>query len=296
MLRSILFLTIAAACWGLNFHLAKVMLAQVSFLEAGFWRYIFGVGTLALINAPYFRSWAEIEWNQHLKGILLVGLIGLFSFSLLFFWGLEHTSALNAALIVSLNPGLTLLLDSWLTGSKLQRLQQWGVGIAMIGVVLLITKGTPQLLLSIEWAWGDLIMLGANSVFAMYHIWVKKYGAKLPNLPFTFFTNALCLVGFLVLLPFGSFRAVYSSDLAFWLAAIGMGVPGTALAYVFWNKGIARVGASQAGFYMNVVPLAAALFAVLFGERLYFYHLVSGSLILAGMFLLNTVSVAKVPE
>ena len=287
MLRSILLLSTAAAFWGLNFHLAKVMLAQVSFLEAGFWRYFFGVGTLALINVPHYGSMARINWRVHLKGILLVGLVGLFSFSLLFFWGLEHTSALNAALIVSLNPALTLLFDSWLMGNRLRPQQRWGVGIAMIGVVFLITKGTPQLLLSIEWAWGDLIILGANSIFALHHIWVKKYGAELPNLPFTFLTNAFCLLGFLLLLPLGSFQAVYVGDAAFWLAALGIGIPGTALAYLFWNRGISQVGAGQAGFYMNVVPLAAALFAVFFGERLYLYHLVSGSLILAGMFWLN---------
>ncbi len=286
-MRPYLFFVVAAIFWGLNFHLAKIMLAQVSFLEAGFWRYLFGITALLVIS---FRS--KIKWPRTLQkegkgGILLVGVIGLFGFNVLFFWGLEHTSALNAALIMSLNPALTLLFDHLILKNKITRHQKIGMAIAMIGVILLITKGAPQKILELQWSLGDILILAANSIFALHHIWVKLYGSYLPNSTFTLLTNGICFFCFLLVLPVTGSTALTNTNSYFWLAAFGTGIPGTALAYLFWNKGVLKLGAIQAGFYMNLVPLAAALLSILFKEQLYPYHFFSGAIILFGMIWLN---------
>ncbi|MEL6844626.1 MAG: DMT family transporter, partial [Bacteroidota bacterium] len=96
-------------------------------------------------------------------------------------------------------------------------------------------------------------------------------------------TNGLCLAGFLILLSFTDLTPVYQLDSIFWLSALGIGVLGTGLAYILWNEGVKRTGAAQAGFIMNVVPFATAVFAVIFGEQVESYHLVSGGLIFIGM-------------
>ncbi len=286
-MRAILFLIMAPIFWGLNFHLAKVMLARVSFLEVGFWRYLLGVGAIWLIGRLRGVKWSLPDWKRHSGGLLLVGVIGLFGFNFLFFLGLEYTSALNGALIISFNPALTLVFDSLILKNRILSQQKTGIAIAMAGVLLLITKGAPHKLLEIEWAFGDLLIFGANCVFALYHIWVRQHGKYLSNSVFTFWTNTLCLLCFLSALPFVGLQAVPHGDTAFWSAALGIGVFGTALAYLFWNRGIAETGAGNAGFYMNIVPLAAAVLAVFFGEELYSYHLLSGALIVVGMIWLN---------
>ena len=76
----------------------------------------------------------------------------------------------------------------------------------------------------------------------------------------------------------------YSSS--FWLAALGIGGLGTAVAYLLWNKGIQIANANEAGIFINVVPLSTAAFSLVFGETLYTYHLVSGILIILGVFTL----------
>ena len=65
---------------------------------------------------------------------------------------------------------------------------------------------------------------------------------------------------------------------------LGIGLLGTCVAYLFWNKGIQEVGAANAGLFINAVPLAAAIFAIFFGEQLHLYHAISGALILLGLF------------
>ena len=196
-MRPDLFLLIAATFWGLNFHLAKIMMQYVNFIEAGFWRYLFGVGFLLL----QVRRLSFIQIWETPKGIFLVGLVGLFGFNLLFFLGLQYTSAINAALIISLNPLLTLLLAYVILKSPIYNPQKIGMIISLIGVVYLLSKGRYQQLLALQWDIGDLFILGANLLFALHHVWVKKYASNFDNLSFTITTNLICLFGFIFFYP-----------------------------------------------------------------------------------------------
>ena len=284
-LRAILLLITATLFWGLNFHLAKFLLLSVDFLEAGFWRYALGIGFLVLVqifSKAKFPSFQLLLKN--IKGYFLAGFVALFGFSIFFFLGLKYTSALNAALQVSLNPVLTLIFAYFILGTPIYRHQKIGTVIALIGVFILVTKGQPFLLLEVDWNYGDGLIFIANVLFAIHHIWVKKYyTSEISNISFTLITNGFCLIGFLMFLPFTGVTPLANLDLTFWLSATGIGILGTGLAYIFWNEGIKITGAANAGFFMNIVPFATAFFSICFGEQIEVYHLTSGILILIGM-------------
>ena len=282
-MKSLLALFAATFFWGLNFHLAKVMLEDVGFMEAGFWRYLFGVAFLLLLLGKNSISLSTL-W-QHLEGISLVGVIGLFGFNLFFFWGLQHTTAVNAALIMSLNPAFTLLLSNRILKTQLPLRAVIGMLIALLGVVYLMAKGEVAHLQGIRFGLGDGLIMVANLLFALHHVWVKKYAHGLPVLQFTLLTSILCLLCFGGVISFLGFSQLSAYPLYFWLAALGMGGLGTALAYFLWNKGIGEAGAEKGGIFMNVVPLSTALLAIIFGEPLHTYHLVCGLLIISGVLL-----------
>lgn len=82
-MKAIFYLIIATIFLGLNFHLAKVILKEVDFIEAGFWRFLFGVVTLVVLGVKKLPSFKIIQKN--LKGISLTGFIGLFGFNLFSF-------------------------------------------------------------------------------------------------------------------------------------------------------------------------------------------------------------------
>jgi len=82
-MKATFYLIIATIFLGLNFHLAKVILEEVNFIEAGFWRFLFGVVTLIVLGLKKIPSFKIIQKN--LKGISLTGFIGLFGFNLFFF-------------------------------------------------------------------------------------------------------------------------------------------------------------------------------------------------------------------
>lgn len=279
------FLTFATVSWGLNFHLAKLMLEDSTALEAGLWRYVFGVGVLLFFLWGDWPRWSAIQ--KQLGPLFLVGFIGLFGFNYLFFVGLSMTSAINAALIAGLNPATTLLLSRLILKTRITRAQVVGIALALVGVCFLILKGRISSIMRLDLNLGDALILMANIVFALHNVWVKQHGGRLNNRHFTFLTNLFCLLGFVFLLPVLEIGPVATYPRQYWVAAIGMGAVGTALAYYFWNRGIAHLGAPQAGIFMNLVPLSAALFALAFGEIIQFYHIVSGTVIIIGVVIMQ---------
>jgi len=280
-MKAFIYFTITAIFWGLNFHLAKLMLSEVKFIEAGFWRYLFGVAPLFYLAYKDLPSIEKIKDN--LTGLFLVGVVCLFGFNVFFFLGLIYSPAINGALIISITPALTLLFSHLILKTPLRRKEGIGVAISFLGVIYLVLKGNLSGFRDIEFSWGDILLLTASMFFALQNVWVKKYSGKISNRNFTFLTNLMCMLSFLVLLPFLGIESVTSHSLSFWLSAVGIGFLGTALAYFLWNAGIQLTSANKAGIFINVVPLSAALFSILFGETLYAYHFISGLFIIVGV-------------
>ena len=279
------YLLLAVAFWGLNFHFARIMLEYASFVEAGFWRYLFGVAALFLLSLKIRPSLKDLKSN--FKQLFLMGFIGLFVFNILFFIGLKYTSAVNASLIVSVNPAITLILSAIILKTNINRYAVGGVIVAFIGVLFLFSEGNLSNLSQIIPSKGDIMILAATTIFAFYNIWGKQFKNNLSNSHLTFWTNFLCWIGFIFLMPvMGDFQ-VHHYDWRFWGASIGIGVLGSALAYLFWNEGIKKIGAYQTGIYGNLIPVSTALFAPLFGASIHFYHIISGLLVLLGMRILS---------
>lgn len=257
------------------------MLSSIHFTEAGFWRYLFGVIALIIYLKNSFPKWDTFK--NHLKGILLVGVLGLFCFNLLLFWGLMYTSSINASLIISLNPIVTLFLAYFIFGININYKQIVGGSISLIGVVYLLNKGDLLNLNQLVFSKGDILVLFAMILSSFYHIWVKKYAVNISNQHFTFFTNLICLLSFMLITPFFVEPHSINYDIQFWVVSILFGVFGTAITYFLWNKGLRILGASKAGLFMNIVPLSTAIITVLLGKELTQFHIISGVLIFIGL-------------
>lgn len=284
-MKTALYLIIATALWGLNFHLAKVMLQYSPAMVAGFWRYLFAIIVLFGFSINNLPNWNLIKNN--LGSLTFAGIVGLFGFNFFFFYGLKYTTALNAALIVSLNPALALITSVILLKTKISSSQIAGVIVAFLGVLFLITKGNFNKLNEVEFSIGDFYIFLSSIVFSLYHVWVKKNSDKMETMHFTLITNVMCFLVFLLILPFQELDHFANYSYPFWLAAIGIGAFGTSLAYYLWNKGVGEIGAAQAGIYMNIAPLATVLFSLLFGEQLFPYHIISFVIIVSGLLIMR---------
>jgi len=280
-MRAEFYLILAAIFWGINFYLAQLMMSESSFIEAATWRYIFGVSTLLIIG---WKSLRQIRLQDiSIKGVILLGFIGLFAFNLLFFRGLQLTNAINASLLVNLNPIMTVLFASWLIGVKITRYHVIGAAISIFGVAYLLFQGDWTLLQTLQFNRGDLYIFGAAVVFALHNVWVKMYQGNLSSLNFTTLTNIGCLIGFLFLMSIQSVSLSVSHSPQYWVWCLGIGTIGTALAYLFFNKGVAMIGPDRASMFLNLVPLTTVFAGIVLGQPLHSYHIISGLIILAGV-------------
>ncbi len=279
--KAFLYLLTTTILWGFNFHFAKVMLDEVGFLEAGFWRYFLGAIALLVLAFSGLPSWEEIKKNS--KGLLLVGVLTLFGFNVFFFLGLQTSTAINGALIITINPILTIICSHLILKTALERQHILGAFISIFGVLFLILKGNLLGINALDFNKGDLLLVLCTLLFALQNVWVKKYGSDMSNRNFTFFTNLLACLCFALVMPFVGMESLSSLSGKFWFSAIGIGVFGTAVAYFLWNEGIKRSSPNQAGIMVNVVPLSAATVSVFLGEELRFYHFISAILIILGL-------------
>lgn len=285
IMKTTIFLVIATALWGINFHFGKAMVQESPAMVAGFWRYLLAVIALFAFSINKLPPWQLLKENS--IALLLVGVVGLFGFNFFFFVGIQYTSAINAVLIMGLNPTLTLILSYFILKTKVLPSQVLGLSVAFIGVIFLITKGNINALGFMEIAKGDFYILLANIVFALHHVLVKKYHGRLTTMNFTLATNVICLLAFAFIIPFQGVESIINYSSSYWLSAIGIGVFGTALAYYLWNVGVGDLGADRAGVFMNVAPLAAVLASPFFGEQLYAYHLFSFVIIVTGVVIMQ---------
>lgn len=244
--------------WGSNFNAARALAEHhLPALTAAGGR--FGIAVVIFMLLRCLRDKAEsVLGARDMLALAILGLIGVFSFNYAFFTALHTTSALNAALIMALSPLLTTLLSAWLLKTTVQRHQLAGIGIAFVGVALVITGGH---LSALRVAIGDLWMLYACAAWSVYTVLVKKYAASVPPMQQARWTIA---VGSLALLAIAQWQepplpVLMQQPPVIFLILGYMAVCGTVLAYVFWLRGIQALGPQRAAIAFNLVPVSALL-------------------------------------
>ncbi|MEO1054313.1 MAG: DMT family transporter [Bacteroidota bacterium] len=281
-MRPVLYLIVATIFWGLNFHLVKIMLLETNAFTAGFWRYLFAVPVLLIF------AWKEplLRYFKHPQAVVWIGIVGLFGFNYFFFTGMKYTAAINGALIISLNPVVTLIVSRIILKTAITWLNVLGILIAFFGVVILLTKGNLLALSQIEFNQGDVYIWIANILFSINHVMVKKHAAVLPVKVITTSSALVCLVCFAIAFPITSPMSVGMSG-TYWISTIVVGIGGTSISFYLWNQGINRLGAPTASLFMNFVPVFAGLSSFFFGESLQFYHLLSLIIVIVGLLTMN---------
>lgn len=248
----------AAILWGANFNLSKPVVADMHPLVAGAGRFVLA----ALV------MWAMLAWKRqrvplftHFRAYALLGLVGIAGFNLLFFMGMQMTSAVNGALIMAINPLLTAVLAALFLGERLSWRQMLALPLALAGVGVVVLGDGAQVTLSA----GDALMLGANLSWALYNVLSKRLmppGSGLVNTTGVMTWGAVAMVS--VALTFGA--PAHLPGVEAGSALVAMAVGGSAAAYLFWNSGIARLGAARTSLFLNLVPVSTMLIAALSGH------------------------------
>jgi len=279
-------LALTTLLWSSNFVIGRAIRDDVSPSTLNFLRWAIALLILVPVTLRDLRA-HRAALVRHWKLIALLGLTGIAAFQTLTYYALTKTTALNTILLLSLAPLLIVVLSWVALGERVTRSQAFGLVASLVGATVLILHGDITALVHLHFNDGDLWMLLAILVWAVYSVLLKRRPAAVPPLALH---TASVAAGTLSMLPFFGWQALEGSGLpnnvAAWLAIGFVAVFSSALAHGLWVRSVAAIGPNRAGVFIHLMPLFGGALAIVFlGEQLAGYHAIGAALILGGVVL-----------
>ena len=295
MIYAKLFLT--ALFWGGTFVAARVVTQELEPFSAALWRFVIASAVLTAVVVLHEGGLPRLRRRQVVP-VVLLGLTGVFAYNVLFFLGLKTITAGRAALIVANNPVFIALFSALLFRERLSIVNGIGIGVCLAGAVIVISRGDPGGLLSGGIGRGELFILGCVASWVSYSLIGKVVLRDLSPLAAVTWS---CLIGAAALLPFawqeGLVRQTALASPAAWAGLLFLGLPGTAIGFLWYYEGIRAIGPSRAAVFINFVPVSAVLFGwLILSETLTRSLLTGGALVVVGVFLTNRAGGRKTLE
>ena len=276
------------AIWGGTFVAGKIVVATLTPLMGSFARY--SIACVALLVAAFALEGGlpRLSARQWLATFVL-GVFGVFAYNLFFMGALTKLPASRAALIIALNPAITIALSAVLLKERLS-LRRWaGVLLALLGVAIVVSRGDFTSFATGGVGAGELYMFAAVISWALYTILGRKVLGGLSPLAAT---NYAALWGTLLLGAVAAphFDTLHPTqfDWRMIVSLLYLGVLGTALAFVWYYMSVKKVGASSASIFNNLVPVfGVAISVAVLGEALLPPMLVGGVIAIAGVMMVS---------
>ena len=282
-------LTLTSIFWAFNTVAGRAAVGEVSPLLIVSVRWFFVSIILSILcRNQLIETWSIL--NKKIKWLIFMGLFGFTGFNSAYYVAAHDTIAINLGLVQGTMPAF-IIITAWIwLKDKINFTQFLGVLITFIAVLIVVCSGNFNALIELELNSGDIVMIFACTLYAIYAVGLRKK-PKISALPLlTFFAY----IAFLGSLP-GFIYETYSNQLilpgqkGFIILGVIIIFP-SFLAQIFFMKGVEKIGPSRSGLYTNLVPVFSSLLAVFFlGEKFQFFHLLSLIMIFTGIYLLNII-------
>lgn len=272
--------------WGANVVAVKAMARHFGVVQLSAIRMWVAFACIALI-CQFGRHRIPLLTRAQLPWVAAAGTLMIYGHQVLLTQGLAWSSATHGALILGLNPTLSVLLGALVFGERLTGARMLGVALGLLGAsVVVINRSGAQLHLGGP---GDAVLLLSMLAYVAAGACIRCVVGQLHPLVIGFYIH---LVGAGLLTLHMAFEpgfpatASWSPSASVWLLILFSGLFSTALGNVAWNYGISRIGLGRTSMFINLLPVSGLLFAVAFlGETLRLVHLIGLACVLAGTWL-----------
>jgi len=271
--------------WGLNFTIVKFALQSLSPLTFNTLR--FSMATVLLLLITRLRGESFGFGRQDLLPIILLGFCGHTLYQACFINGLARTTPAVASLLMATSPLFVAIYGHVLGIERARSLVAAGIFVSFLGVVLLIVGGQGDISLRSDALFGNLLVLFAAVMWAVYTLGGKPLLARYSPLKL----NALTMVPGTLFLALISIPQISDQDWAAvtpgaWAALAYSTIFAVVVGYVLWYIGVQRIGGARTAIYSNLTPFVAAISAaVLLGDRLQPLQLIGAMVVIAGIWL-----------
>ena len=295
--RLALMLSVPPLLWAGNAVVGRLAIGQISPLWLNASRWALALALLLPWGWRVFGSAGRrAEIRARWRHLALLGLLGVGAYNALQYMALRTSTPLNVTLIAASLPVWMLAVGALFYGERPRRAQLVGAALSLLGVAVVLARGTPAALLHVQFVPGDLMMLGAIFCWCVYSWQLARPPASMCGAarPDWHWAEFLCLQ-----ISIGLLWATASAGLGEWIqprpepvvwtpwlvaALLFIAVGPSLIAYRLWGLGVAAAGPAVAAFFGNFTPLFAALLsAALLGEWPRPFHGLAFALIVAGI-------------
>ena len=287
--KAYLFLTFAALFWSGNFIVGKAAsIYEIPPFSLNFYRWLFAF----ILLFPF--TYKELVANKkyifdNLGFFIILGITSITIFNSIVYYALYYTQVISGVLMISTIPVWIMVVATLLKIEKTNIFQFFGVILSLTGVLFIITKLDLELIKDLSFNKGDLWMVVAMFSWATYSALLRKKTHKISQIALL---QVIVIFGFLFLVPiyFIEMNIGYKIVLGvpFLLTLVYVVLFPGIFAFLFWIKGIDIIGANRAGVFLHLMPIFAAIMAmIIFGEKFMFYHFLGAIFIIAGITLSN---------
>src|SRR3954465_5989300 len=182
-------LTAAAACWGSNPVVARLVIGEVPPLFLSWARWFLALCFLVPFVWPE-RTQIAHAIRRSWKVLLTLAALANVPQSALIYKGLETTSAVNVGLLNSSIPVLILLLGAVFFSHRMVLHEMAGIALSLAGVLIVLFQGSAEKVLALSLNRGDLFAFGGMLTGAVYTL-PRPSRPPLPLLAFVFCMSAL---------------------------------------------------------------------------------------------------------
>ncbi|MBU2851081.1 DMT family transporter [Acidithiobacillus ferrivorans] len=256
MVRGYIYSLLAVALWSANFVIANVVSSEITPIELSFYRWLISF----MVLLPFMRSALNsaktiVKDRTIFLSFIAASLLGISTFNTLIYMAGRYTSSINMSLIAVMSPAFITIINRIFLGRPVRGITWFGVLLATVGCVVLITKGNLTILTGLQVSLGDILMLFAAISFSVYAV-VQRIPKGMSHIEYLFL---MIFAGLVALFPFyltdmfiGNNFHVNLTTLSYILY---LGIFSSLIAFYLWNRSIGIIGSMQTGVAYYLLPL-----------------------------------------
>jgi len=269
--------------WAGNFLAGKIALQVVGPLTLTALRAVLASAILLWYLRLSYPTWPAVRVGD-LRTFLILALTGLVTNTTLWYFGLQRTLAVNAAIVGATGPIFVALLSATWLGERLSRVNLAGIALSSLGVILTVTRGSIHAVRSLDLHTGDFLILGGQIVWAIYSVYARQVSRQFSPIVIT---TGSYLVSAALLVPLALAERPWT--------ALPAATPGTVVAvlyaailvtisHVWFYWGIRVVSATVASLTVNLMPFEVLALSWLFlDEPITWVHIVGALVVISGV-------------
>ncbi len=278
--------------WAVQYPAYKIASASLSAAAMNFWVLTAGVVILLPFAVSGWRGggWrAVLSWRRVVGPFLLLGVFGIVPPSVLLAWGIDRSTASNAAILSLTIPVLMTLLGVLLLGERLTVLRCASLGMALAGTLVISWSDLSHDLIRTRLLAGNAVILLAGLGSAFYNTYGKVLMERFREVDVligSYTVGAFCCLVISVAFDPVPFYRVTGIGAGVWISVGVLGAFTWGIAMVLWMWVLKRLEASQASVSIYLLSVfGVVLSALTLHERLGVTQIGGGVLVVAATWL-----------